>query len=189
MMLVWECRDGVGAKTDISRELRNIKQELKVLGEHKQAEAQIIDKGAAASANGMLEIIRYMMNENKKTTMLLKSIADAMGRIESAIVDAAGEQGDGPGAGAEEHTAIHELALSELDTNIVETLQIRGLSCADDIKEAMNYSCRNAASARLNKLYKLGIIERHQLGHKVYYRYNAGKAATTLILSPHSKRA
>ena len=48
----------------------------------------------------------------------------------------------------------------------------------------MSYKGRNAASARLNKLYRIGLLERFQLGHKVYYKFDAGKMASTLIVSP-----
>ena len=56
--------------------------------------------------------------------------------------------------------------------------------CADDIKEKLHYKGRNAACTRLNRLHKAGLLERHQLGHKVYYKYDAGKATKLLILSP-----
>ena len=58
------------------------------------------------------------------------------------------------------------------------------IACSEDIQKRMNYKGRNAASARLNKLYKQGLLERYQLGHKVYYKYNAGKATNPLIISP-----
>ena len=76
------------------------------------------------------------------------------------------------------------MPISELDAKILQHIQIKGMSCADDIKKQMNYRGRNAASARLNRMYKQGLLERHQLGHKVYYKYDAGKAAKTLIVSP-----
>lgn len=66
----------------------------------------------------------------------------------------------------------------------MQIIQISGMSCADDIKKQMSYRGRNAASARLNRLYKIGLLERYQLGHKVYYKYDAGKTADTLIVSP-----
>jgi len=58
------------------------------------------------------------------------------------------------------------------------------MACAEDIKREMNYRGRNAASARLNRLHKQGLLDRYQLGHKVYYKYDAGKTTNTLIVSP-----
>jgi len=58
------------------------------------------------------------------------------------------------------------------------------MACADDVKAGMNYRGRNAASARLNKLYKMGLIDRLQLGHKVFYKFDAGKTTKILIVSP-----
>ena len=56
--------------------------------------------------------------------------------------------------------------------------------CADEVKTLMGYKGRNAACTRLNKLYKDGLLDRYQLGHKVYYKYDAGKTTNTLIISP-----
>ena len=64
-------------------------------------------------------------------------------------------------------------------------IQVKGMACAEDIKNAMSYKGLNAASARLNNLFKRGILQRYQLGHKVYYKYDAGKTTNTLIISPH----
>jgi hypothetical protein len=58
------------------------------------------------------------------------------------------------------------------------------MACAEDIKKHMSYKGKNAASARLNRLFKEGLLDRYQLGHKVYYKYDAGKTTKTLIVSP-----
>lgn len=81
-----------------------------------------------------------------------------------------------------------EIPLAEADAKIISYIQIREMVCADDVKSLMNYRGRNAASARLNNLYRLygGILlKRFQIGHKVYYKYAAGKSTKNiLIVSP-----
>ena len=77
-----------------------------------------------------------------------------------------------------------EVPISWLDAEILKNVQVLGMACADDIKKRMNYKGRNAASVRLNRLYRQGVLDRYQLGRKVYYKYDAGKASDTLIVSP-----
>lgn len=182
--------DVVAARTDIKRELKNIRREIKTLNGRKQEEAMMLEKSYPSNASGLLEIVKYMMNENKKTTMILKNISDTMERMEDTLIDITDVdsprqmelQDDQRSAGA------RELPVSDLDAKIIQVLQMHDLACADDVRAQMDYKGRNAASARLNRLYRMGIIERHQLGRKVYYRYDAGKATNTLIVSPHSKQ-
>ena len=85
---------------------------------------------------------------------------------------------------AEQLQESREIPLSELDTKILNFIQLKGMVCADDVRIFMKYNGRNAACARLNKLHKDGLVDRIQLGHKVYYKYDAGKTTNTLIISP-----
>ena len=77
-----------------------------------------------------------------------------------------------------------EVPLSLLDAKILDFVQTHTMICADDLMKAMNYRGRNAACARLNRLYREGLLERYQLGHKVFYKFDAGKTTNTLIISP-----
>jgi predicted transcriptional regulator of viral defense system len=76
--------------------------------------------------------------------------------------------------------------LSDIDAKIINFVQVQhnGMVCADEVREFMGYKGNNAACARLNKLYKDGLLDRFQLGHKVYYKFDAGKTTNTLIISP-----
>ena len=180
----------MASKTNIKRELKNIKSEIKSLSEKKQEEAIMLEKGYSGNATGLLEILKYIINENKKTTMLLKSMSDSMERMEGALVDLTDAEQPSKHVAHEElrSSSVKELPLSELDAKIIQILQMNGMACADDIKRQMDYKGRNAASARLNKLFNMGVIQRHQLGRKVYYKFDTGKTTNMLIISPHSKQ-
>ena len=60
--------------------------------------------------------------------------------------------------------------LSERDKEILDFIEERKIVCADDIKKKFNYKGRNAASARLSKLFKDNLLEKEYVGRKVYYR-------------------
>ncbi len=59
--------------------------------------------------------------------------------------------------------------LPEADEKIVEFIGKSGRACASEVKTALKYRGTNAASARMNKLFERGILEKEQVGRKVYY--------------------
>jgi DNA-binding transcriptional ArsR family regulator len=63
-----------------------------------------------------------------------------------------------------------EILLSPQDEQIVSFIRLRGHVCAADVQMKFKYKGKNAASARLSRLYELGILERQQAGRVVYYR-------------------
>jgi len=170
----------MNTKKDITKEIHQLKAQIATLTTRNANVKELIDGKAKTEETGsnLLALFRYVMDENKKTTMLLARISDNLARIESERADYS-KGSENPAQGA-----IKELLISELDAKIIEHIQRFGMACADDIKKQMAYKGRNAASARLNRLRQQGILERYQLGHKVYYKYDAGKATKTLIVSP-----
>lgn len=133
--------------------------------------------------SNLLSLFKYMMDENRKTNMVLRGMHDKLDRMESEL------HADYSGQEDQEHLQENNRfakvqPVSGLDAKIMQIIQVNGMACADDIRKQMSYRGRNAASARLNRLYKIGLLERYQLGHKVYFKYDAGKTANTLIVSP-----
>ncbi len=67
-------------------------------------------------------------------------------------------------------SARRELMLAPADEQIVNLIRARGAVCAEDVRGNFRYKGKNAASARLSRLYELGILEKQQAGRVVYYR-------------------
>ena len=59
--------------------------------------------------------------------------------------------------------------LGDVDGKIIEFVKKNGKVCADDLQKEFNYKGKNAASARLNKLYSQGLLDKRQAGRRVYY--------------------
>jgi hypothetical protein len=128
------------------------------------------------------------MEESKTTKLILQQMHQKLSKIDADLtgideMPAEEQVQDQPsyqaGAGA------RVVPLSGLDRKLMQYLQIKEMACAEDVQKEMGYKGKNAACARLNKLYRMGIIERYQLGHRVYYKYDAGKATqNTLLISP-----
>lgn len=62
-----------------------------------------------------------------------------------------------------------QMPLSDRDMEILEYVKEKDVVCADDVQSRFNYRGRNAASARLSKLFKSGYLEKIYRGQKVYY--------------------
>ncbi len=188
---------------NINNELQNIKRQLHAIAKEKLEGNRLIESGygkETSSNESFATLVKHMVEENKRTTLLLKSMSDSLERMENALLDImeGGEQKEARPVHAEQQaeerqskpqqpdvtTRIKEMPVSELDKRILQFIQIHDMACADDLKTAMKYKGRNAASAHLNRLHKAGLIERYQLGHKVYYKFDPGKTANTLIVSP-----
>ena len=63
-----------------------------------------------------------------------------------------------------------EILLSNVDEQIVALMRARDMVCAEDVRAHFKYKGKNAASARLNRLYELGLLEKKQAGRAVYYK-------------------
>jgi len=66
-------------------------------------------------------------------------------------------------------TAAQTAALSDRDNEVLEFVKRQGRTCADTLQEKFKYKGKNAASARLSKLFHEGILEKEYSGRKVYY--------------------
>jgi predicted HTH transcriptional regulator len=97
----------------------------------------------------------------KETTEmeLLREIVGRLEAIESRL----------EGIEKELRGEIDEEILGDVDEKIIEFVKKNGKVCADDLQRAFNYKGKNAASARLNRLYSQGLLEKKQAGRRVYY--------------------
>ncbi|MCK4491024.1 MAG: hypothetical protein KAU03_00265 [Candidatus Altiarchaeales archaeon] len=60
--------------------------------------------------------------------------------------------------------------LSARDEEILSFVRKNKVVCADNIQEKFRYRGRNAASARLSKLFKDNLLEKEYRGRNVYYK-------------------
>ncbi len=100
-------------------------------------------------------LIAALIEERRRTNALLREIRDALAAIQT------------PPSSAPPQT--ESLGLSERDEQILALVRERGMVCAEDVRNALGYKGLNAASARLNWLYKRGLVRKVRKGRKVYY--------------------
>lgn len=59
--------------------------------------------------------------------------------------------------------------LSSRDQEIYDFVVTQSKACAEDVQQKFKYKGKHAASARLNKLFSLGLLDKVQSGRMVYY--------------------
>jgi len=62
-----------------------------------------------------------------------------------------------------------EVALSDVDKTVVSLIKDRKQATAEDIQTTLRYKGRNAACARLNRLFELGVLSKQRSGKKILY--------------------
>lgn len=164
-----------GNKDQIEDEIQRLKEEVKVLS---QKGTERIPEDALPST-----LIKYLIEERERTNRVLSGLTERLKELEQRlsgyeVVETGEVQAPAMQMG------LMELPVSNLDANILDLVKSKGMVCADDVKNFMNYRGRNAACNRLNRLCTLGFLTKSQLGHRVYYRIDAGKATKALIISP-----
>ena len=159
----------------LERELKDLKYEINQLSSKKK---KVLDENTVSS------LMKQLVEERERSNKLLESITEKIAKLEKEIEIK--DYKDPSENEIQEFDAVsnREVPLSELDSKILNFVQSKEMICADDLVVFMKYRGRNAACARLNKLYRQGILDRYQLGHKVYYKFDAGKTTNTLIISP-----
>lgn len=178
---------GIGkmkSKKELEKEIQSVREQINQIAVSTKDQELLKSKMESDNVgSNLLTLFKYVMDENRKTNIILKDMSEKLERLESELDADYSEQEDQTFL-QENNRPARVQPVSGLDAKIMQIIQISGMACADDIKRQMSYRGRNAASSRLNRLYKLGLLERYQLGHKVYYKYDAGKASSTLIVSP-----
>jgi hypothetical protein len=156
----------------VEKEIEELRRELKVVSEKNHEE---IPENA-----GLSTLIKYLVDERGKTNRILENVTLKLKQLEDEIsaLELSGQQDDYAPQNS------REVPLSGVDAKLINFVQTKGMACAEEVRAFMNYKGNNAACARLNNLHRLGLLDRLQLGHKVYYKYDAGKAINTLIVSP-----
>ena len=101
--------------------------------------------------------------ERESTNRILKNILARIDSLELKISRVENEARSVAKAG------IPEVALSDVDKSIIAFIKSSGACTAENIQQTLRYKGRNAACARLNRLYELGILEKQRSGKKIIY--------------------
>lgn len=101
------------------------------------------------------ELLSQLIKERENTNRILKNVLAKLERIEQNQAQP-----------TEKHD---EILVPEIDEKIIAFIKKQGNATAEDIRAAFNYTGTNAASARLNKLCMLRLLDKKRVGKKVFF--------------------
>lgn len=109
-----------------------------------------------------------LAEEREKTNRLLEQV---MGKFDAIMAKL--KAGETPAMRVQESSPIARrepaLMLPEQDQMIVHLAHAQGQITAEDVKAELGYKGKNAASQRLNRLFREGHLRKVQSGRKVLY--------------------
>jgi superfamily II RNA helicase len=159
---------------EIKKELSELKEMVQRLAITSNSAKQIAEP---ENQNADVSYLMKIVEERERTNGMLRMIMERVRNLEQQIIK-------GNEQAIQQSNETKQVLLSDVDAKIINYASMREMVCADEIRELMGYKGNNAACSRLNKLYKAGLLNRFQLGHVVYYKFDAGKATKMLIISP-----
>lgn len=110
----------------------------------------------------LIETTTVVRKVQETTEMeLLQEIMKKLGALESRLRSIEGKL-------TPEDRVEGEL-LGDVDGKLIEFIKKNGKACAEEVQREFSYRGKNAGSARLNKLFSQGLLEKKQAGRKVYY--------------------
>lgn len=102
------------------------------------------------------EMVFRLLEERENTNRLLKNILHKLEAIEAKM-----------GYGAQPVT--EQPLLPEIDEQILAFVKEKSKATAEDVRKQFKYKGKNAASARLNRLCSMNLLQKKQAGKRVYF--------------------
>ncbi len=110
----------------------------------------------------LAEFAFRLLEERENTNRMLTNLVARIDALEAKLAEKHAAAPKSP-------TIVEEPMLPEIDQQIMEFIRERGRVTAEDVRERFSYRGKNAASARLNRLRAMGLLEKKQAGKKVYF--------------------
>ena len=107
------------------------------------------------------ELVYRLMEERENTNRLLKNILQRLEAIETGAIS----------SNPLSPTSMEDL-LPQIDEQIVDFIKETRKATAEEVRSRFNYKGKNAASARLNRLCDMGVLQKKQVeGRCISSRY------------------
>lgn len=113
-------------------------------------------------------LLNSVATERENSNRLLKTLVERLdakfGEMEERLARLENREPSTFAAGGNE-----EILLPAVDEEILEFTREKRHVSAEEVKRKFNYKGKNAASARLNKLFAMGLLQKKQVGRAVLY--------------------
>lgn len=137
----------------------------KVLEEYQKFQEQVKNPVFIAT------LMHKLSEERNSANLLFRELSQKLDRVlqmEERIARIEGKL-DGMGKAGAETASRDALLLPEIDEGILDYIHKKGKVCAEQVQMKFKYKGTNAASSRLNRLVKEGILRKVQVGRKVFF--------------------
>lgn len=135
--------------------------------------------GNVQDSIAIAQLLYTIAEEKKSNNLLIKdihgkfdNILTRLERFESALERIEANETTKeptPATPSDTHSPPASYTPSEKDRLVLEFVEEKGRVCAEDLQEKFDYKGRNAASARLSRLFRDGLLEKTYQGRTVYY--------------------
>jgi len=102
-------------------------------------------------------------NANRLLKTLVEKLDERFTRVEERLSALEGRRA------AVRESSEEEVLLPQVDEEILRLVKEKRHVSAEEVRKRFNYRGKNAASARLNKLYEMGLLAKRQVGRAVLY--------------------
>lgn len=102
-------------------------------------------------------IIYTAVKERENANRILKNILARLDQLEAKMKE------------MEQKAAPEQKALADVDKAIVDYIKEHGPSYAEDVQKVFRYRGKNAACARLSRLFEFGMLKKQRTGKKIQY--------------------
>ncbi|VVB68379.1 Uncharacterised protein [Candidatus Norongarragalina meridionalis] len=102
-------------------------------------------------------LLNAVSEERTATNLILKEINAKLERMEARI------------NALETRKTPDDFPIPEVDGDIYDFVKKKGVVCAADVQKKFSYKGKNAASARLNGMFRQGLLEKKQVGKRVFF--------------------
>lgn len=96
-------------------------------------------------------------NTNRILRTIVEKLDEKLSQMESRIARLEGK------------SAEEEILISEVDEEILAFVRERKYASAEEVRRRFGYKGKNAASARLSRMYDMGLLGKKQVGRSVIY--------------------
>lgn len=112
----------------------------------------------------LASIMHTAATERENTNRLLKTLIEKLDQKFSEVENRLSALEGGAGAmGAE------EVLLPSVDEEMLKFVKEKRHASAEEVRRKFGYKGKNAASARLNRMFEMGLLEKRQVGRAVLY--------------------
>ncbi|MBU0761403.1 MAG: hypothetical protein KKD39_00110 [Candidatus Altiarchaeota archaeon] len=106
-------------------------------------------------------MLYQLAQERKNTNLIIQQLNSKIDSLMSKVEEMESRKSKGPEP---------QSMLSERDMEVMKFVEEKGKVSAEQLQKKFKYRGKNAASARLSKLFHDGRLEKEYMGRKVFYK-------------------